>query len=203
MNQESVDLNSYLYREKLVLSRLAKALGKEGEAARWESEADTLGQLVQEKMFDEATGWFYDIHIETGEVVPVQGPEGWIPLWAGVASEVQAARLRDTIVDPGKFRTYVPFPTVARDDEGFCDGYWRGMVWLDQAYFAVEGLRRYGFETDARELRDQLFGNLAGAAVAGAPLYENYLPLTGEGKNVRHFSWTAAHLLLLTQSPPL
>ena len=91
----------------------------------------------------------------------------------------------------------MPFPTVALDDPGFSDGYWRGLVWLDQAAFAIEGLRRYGYDSDAADLTQQLIDNLEGAALSGEPLRENYLPLTGEGQNAKHFSWTAAHLLLL------
>ena len=203
MDQESVDLNSYLYAEKIVLAELAAALGDEAAAKKWAKEAEALRQLIRDTMFDEATGWFYDIAIDTGEIFPVQGPEGWIPLWAGVASKAQAERVRETILDEAKFRTHVPFPTVARDDPGFSDGYWRGLVWLDQAFFAIRGLDRYGFHDDARALRDQLLANLEGATTPGVPLRENYHPLTGEGRNVAHFSWTAAHLLMLTRSPPV
>ena len=148
-------------------------------------------------MFDDDTGWFYDVDVATGDFVSVQGPEGWIPLWTGVATEEQAARVRELMLDPAKFRTHVPFPTVARDHPEFSDGYWRGLVWLDQVYFAIAGLRRYGFESDADALTRQLFDNLEGATTRGEPLFENYDALTGEGRNVRHFSWSAAHLLLL------
>ena len=106
------------------------------------------------------------------------------------------------MLDPEVFRTHVPFPTVAADHPEFSDGYWRGLVWLDQVGFAIEGLRKYGFTEDADELTAQVLANLEGAAVPGQPLYENYHPLTGEGRNVRHFSWTAAHLLLMTLEPP-
>ena len=66
-----------------------------------------------------------------------QGPEGWIPLWAGLASPEQAALVRKTMLDESKFATHVPLPTVARDDPGFSDGYWRGLVWLDQVDFGM------------------------------------------------------------------
>ena len=200
MNQESVDLNAYLFREKEALAILAGALGKKSEADQWTDEAVSLKKKIRNEMFDEKTGWFYDIGIESGSIVPVQGPEGWIPLWAGVASDEQAARVRDTMMDPDKFNTHVPFPTVAADHQEFSDGYWRGSVWLDQAYFGVEGLKNYGFASEARSMAGKLFKNLEGATVAGRPLRENYHPLTGAGQNVKHFSWTAAHLLLLASS---
>ena len=200
MNQESVDLNSYLYRDKLALARLAAAAGRALEADRWTGEAERLGELIRTTMFNADTGWFHDIDLATGEFIANEGPEGWIPLWAGVASTEQAAAVRAGLVDPNRFATPVPCPTVSRQDPEFSDGYWRGLVWLDQVYFALEGLRAYGYEDDACRLTQQLLANLEGVAEPGVPLRENYHPLTGEGRNVKHFSWTAAHLLLLLQS---
>ncbi len=197
MNQESVDLNSYLYREKVALADMAAVLGRPQDIQRWASEAVALRARIQSTLFDDGTGWFHDRAIDGGAFIAAQGPEGWTPLWTGVATEDQAARLRTTMLDPAKFRTRVPFPTVAADDPEFSDGYWRGLVWLDQVGFAIEGLRAYGYHDDADSLAAQVFANLEGATVPGVPLRENYHPLTGEGRNVKHFSWTAAHLLLL------
>jgi len=103
------------------------------------------------------------------------------------------------MMDENRFRTFVPLPTVSRDNPEFSEGYWRGLVWIDQAWFGIEGLRRYGYEEDANELAQQLVDNLDGALVPGESLRENYHPLTGEGRNAEHFSWTAAHLLMLAQ----
>ncbi len=202
MDQESVDLNSYLYFEKLVLGRLAEALGLQTEAVRWHREANALADEIRDQMYDENSGWFYDIDVSSKEIVAVQGPEGFIPLWAGLATPEQAERVRETLLDEAKFRTYVPFPTVSRAHPEFSDGYWRGLVWLDQAYFAIQGLARYGYEDDAVALTRQLFDHLDGATSKGPPLFENYDPLTGAGRNVKHFSWSAAHLLLLAIEGP-
>ena len=197
MDQESVDLNSYLYAEKLVLADIADALSKPDDVARWNREADALATRIQGEFFDEGRGWFSDISIDGSRFIEAEGPEGWIPLWAGVATQEQVARVRTGMLDENRFRTFVPLPTVSRDNPEFSEGYWRGLVWIDQAWFGIEGLRRYGYEKDATDLAGQLINNLEGAAVPGEPLRENYHPLTGEGRNAEHFSWTAAHLLLL------
>jgi beta-galactosidase len=106
--------------------------------------------------------------------------------------------VRQGMMDPEKFRTHAPFPTIAADQPEFSDGYWRGLVWLDQAWFGIEGLRAYGFHEDAKAMENQLLANLEGLAIPGQPIFENYLPLSGEGQNARQFSWSAAHLLMLT-----
>lgn len=198
MDQESVDLNSYLYAEKLYLAELAGAIGRDQEAASFRSEAEGLGAAIRSRMWSEETAYFHDIRLPGGQIVSVQGPEGWIPLWAGVATREQAARVARVMMDPARFNGVVPLPTLAMDRPEFdpTDGYWRGPVWLDQAYFGVAGLRRYGLTAEARVLRDKLVSAPAGL-LGTAPIYENYDPRTGAGLNAPHFSWSAAHLLML------
>jgi len=197
MDQESVDLNSYLFAEKKWLAFIAKRLALEDEVTDFEKEADELKRKIRTKMFDNKSGYFYDLKLTTGRFEKVRGPEGWIPLWSGVATGEQAERVRQIMVDSTEFATYVPFPTVSRNHPEFSLGYWRGPVWLDQAYFAIKGLQRYGYYEDADRFTRQLFNRLEGLKNSNLPIRENYNPLTGEGLNVSHFSWSAAHLLLL------
>ncbi|MCP5107467.1 MAG: glycoside hydrolase, partial [bacterium] len=128
---------------------------------------------------------------------PAQGPEGWIPLWAGAASIHQAEQVKTVICDPRKFATFIPFPTVSRDNKRFNTGYWRGPVWLDQAYFGVRGLRNYGYDKEADMFTKQLFDRPEGLKNSRKPIRENYDPLTGRGLKANHFSWSAAHYILL------
>ncbi len=197
LSQESVDLNSYLFAEKNYLAQMAELLGKSEEAKKFRAEAEELKQKIQSMMFDEKTGYFYDIDLNTKQIIPVQGPEGWIPLWARVATAEQAEAVKNVLTDTSKFATFVPFPTLARDNEKFSLNYWRGPVWLDQAYFAIQGLKNYGYDELADEFTRQIFDRLQGLKDTDAPIFENYDPLTGKGLNAPYFSWSAAHLLML------
>ncbi|HON42649.1 MAG TPA: hypothetical protein PLM74_05885, partial [Bacillota bacterium] len=99
--------------------------------------------------------------------------------------------------DPRMFNTVMPFPTVSADSpRDSPEKYWRGPVWLDQAYFAVEGLARYGFVDDARHMARRLLHAAEGLAGNG-PIRENYNPETGAGLNAANFSWSAACFYLL------
>ncbi len=202
LNQESVDLNSYLYAEKLYLADMADEIGRVRDAALLRAAAEDLQALIRSTMFDDETGYFYDIDIETKQPLLVQGPEGWIPLWAGVATDDQAESVVSVMMDSEKFATRVPFPTLAADHEKFDprDGYWRGSVWLDQAYFAIKGMERYGYTREANDMRTRLFESPAGL-LDGGPIHENYHPQTGEPLNAPHFSWSAAHYLMLLEPP--
>lgn len=203
LNQESVDLNAYLAAGKRYLARIASVLGRRHEAADYRRGAARVARFVREHMYDPKTGWFYDIDLDSKRPLSERGMgiEGAIPLWAGVATREQARQVRSHLVDPQDFGTYVPFPTVAKSSGYFSPtDYWRGPVWLDQATFALEGLRRYGFGRDARRATRDLLAHTDGM-VGSAPIAENYNPLTGEALNAPNFSWSAAMVLRLVTSP--
>ena len=200
LDQESVDLNAYLYKEKLDLAEIATVLGKTQDSAMWQKEAASMKESIQKRMFDKTAGYFFDVKLGREALVHVYGSEGWTPLWAGVALPEQARAVTRVMLDPNKFATVMPFPTLARDDARFSPikGYWRGPVWLDQAYFGVEALKRYGYTLQADDMTRRLVLNARGL-IQQAPMYENYDPLTGRGYQSPNFSWSAASYLLLMQ----
>ncbi|MDJ1136319.1 MGH1-like glycoside hydrolase domain-containing protein [Streptomyces iconiensis] len=197
INQESVDLNAYLAADQRYLGRIASRLGREGAAREWRARAGWVNRAVRESMYDPGTGWFYDTSLDGDRLTARgRGIEGAVPLWSGTATRDQARRVRSGLLDSEHFGTPVPFPTVARSSPYFAAStYWRGPVWIDQAYFAAEGLRRYGYGRDARALTSRL---VEGTHMGDSrPLHENYNPLTGASLNAPNFSWTAALLLPL------
>ena len=201
MNRESVDLNAYLFAEKEYLAKMALELGFPEKSAQYQSEAKQLKEEIRNLFYDEESGWYYDIEVTTRKKLKVYGAEGWIPLWTKLATPEQAAKMRTIMMDSTKFATYIPFPTLTADHPKFKpqNGYWRGPVWLDQAYFAIQGLRNYGYEKEAIQFSHHLFDRLEGLKNDDLPIRENYHPLTGEGLESQHFSWSAAHLLMLLQ----
>ena len=198
MDQASVDLNCFLYIEKERLAALASVSGDRGLAGELRAAAAQLSERLRHRFYDGQGKYFHDITLQGHRYVGGPGPEGWMPLWARVASREQAKGVAALLRDPAKFATYMPFPTIAADDPAFAPrkGYWRGPVWIDQAYFGVRALQNYGYRTTAARLCEQLFENAYGL-MEGAPIHENYDPRTGAGLNAPNFSWSAAYFLLL------
>jgi putative isomerase len=199
LDQESVDLNAYLYAEKEQLDELASLIGKSEEAQEFSKAAKTLKERISKDFYDAKEGFFYDRTIKTGKLLTVQqGPEGWIPLYTKIANQEQAKSVKSLLTNNTKFATKVPFPTLVADHHKFnpLKGYWRGPVWLDQAYFGIQALKNYGYNQEAEALSQKLINNAEGL-LQDAPIRENYHPITGEGLNANHFSWSAAHYLLL------
>ena len=196
-NQESVDLNAYLQKEKEYLSRLAEVIGKLKDRSRYKQEAADLAHQIRTHFWDEDAGYFFDRKLD-GQLIQVYGPEGWTPLWTMLASKEQAEQVATKMLDHSRFNTKVPFPTLDASHPKFdpLDGYWRGPVWIDQVYFGIRSLENYGMQQQADSIKNKLFKNCSGL-LTNEPIRENYHPFTGEGLNANHFSWSAAHFLLL------
>lgn len=206
INQESVDLNAYLYAEKGFLKSMAEELGYNADAEKYTKEAMQLQEYINENMYDEETGFYYDVQTnEDGSVKKLlvnrgKGTEGWIPLWAKAATKEQAAKVVENMIDENKFNTFVPFPTASKDNDKYDpEKYWRGPVWLDQALYAVEALQNYGYNDEAKEVTIKLFDHSKGLLGDG-PIHENYNPETGEGLHTKNFSWSASAFYLLYQN---
>ncbi len=199
LDQESIDLNAYLYAEKLYLATLADALNKMEDANAYRTDAKALKKRIQDQFYDVEDGWFYDTNLEGTRFIKGAGSEGWTALWANAATNKQAEAVKAKMMDTEKFFTKVPFQTMSRDHPKFdpMNGYWRGPNWLDQAYFGVKGLRNYGFDEEADKATIQILEGAEGVLGKGKAIRENYHPLTGEGREAQNFSWSAAHIIML------
>ncbi|MGL5707274.1 MAG: alpha-glucosidase, partial [Aeromonas sp.] len=125
IDQESVELNAFLAKEKRILADMADLLGKPGEASRYRDGATQLAGYINSCMFDEASGFYYDRQIKSGDSADAngcvgklltargRGPEGWSPLWAEVADKEKAARVREVMLNAREFNTRIPLGTAA------------------------------------------------------------------------------------------
>ncbi|MFL7888732.1 alpha-glucosidase [Enterobacter pseudoroggenkampii] len=205
--QESVDQASYMYSDNHYLAQMASLLGKEQEASRYRQLADKLATYINTCMFDAKSGFYYDIRIEDKPLAngcagkPIvergKGPEGWSPLFNGAATQAHADAVVKVMLDPKEFNTYVPLGTAALTNPAFGpDIYWRGRVWVDQFWFGLKGMERYGYREQAQTLAENFFKHAKGLTSDG-PIQENYNPLTGAQQGAPNFSWSAAHLYML------
>lgn len=192
MDQESVDLNAYLALECTLLKKFAKLLNIpfDGPDHR---------EQVANYFFDRQKGFFFDRKLSNGHFIEEPGCEAYTPLWTQIASPEQVKQMLPLLTDSTTFSTYIPFPTIAANNPKYNPkGYWRGPIWLDQTYFAIRGLRNYGYHDLADQYTLQVFDRLQGLK-DGAPIHENYGTHTGERLKAPHFSWSSSHLLMLYQ----
>lgn len=211
INQESVDLNSFLYLEKNILSEMALVLGDKNKSKKFRGQAAILKNRINQCFFDEKTGFYYDRKIVSkasqtscdGKLLTSRGkgPEGWSPLWVKAADKEKSSLVIKNMLKEKEFNTNIPFPTAAKSNPAYGpDIYWRGRVWLDQFYFAIEALKNYGQQEQAENLVDKLLQNAEGIKTKQS-IRENYHPESGRGLGATNFSWSAAHLLALVLEP--
>lgn len=212
INQESVELNTYLIKEKYLLAKMADLLKKTRLAKSFRQAAQQLAQRINHCFYDEKSGFYYDrlIFEKNGPaqdscggqllVSRGKGPEGWSPLWAAIADKAKAKKVIANMLDENEFNTRVPLGTAAQSNPAYGENiYWRGRVWLDQFYFGIIALKNYGYEKEAEQLTKKLFDHAQGLS-GNLAIRENYNPKTGETQGATNFSWSAAHLLMLLQS---
>ncbi len=166
----------------------------------WSLSLQALGRpsatpALVERLWDERRGLFVD-EAQPGAIRP--GPVTWAslaPLALPDLPEPIGRRLvEEHLLNEREFLTPVAPPSVAVSDPGYESGdgrgpirrYWRGPTWINSAWLVWLGMRRLGYEQEAKRLADGLI-----ATVEREGLREYYDPYTGKGMGAKDFAWSA------------
>ena len=124
---KGVDSTVYIYHLQKSLARMAAILGRSEEQARWEQEAQATGRAILEKMWDPARQEFCDVNAATGERSPYSPAVGFYPFFTDLPGKEHLGAIRNHLLNPKRFWTEYPVPTVAIDDPYFdAEGEWKG-----------------------------------------------------------------------------
>jgi len=152
-----VGLNGLLALDGEMLAKIAGELGHEADAEQLSGQARALKQRIRERLWDESRGTFAN-RLWSGKFVRSLAPTSFYPLTCGAASPEQAAAMVKLLNDAQKFGGSWLLPSVTRDDPAFHDNvYWRGRIWPPLNFLTWHGLRRYGFEAEARRLAENSY----------------------------------------------
>ena len=178
----AIDLNCYMVM-------FYRAMNELDPSPEWVKKEKILIEKIETLLWNEEAQCYQDREIAGGKFNGVISPASFMPLFIGTASPERAramAKIAEEHETPG-------WPSVSYHDPAFDpEGYWRGRTWLNIAYFALKGLKDYGYaelaETGRRTLLDY---------VRKTPgfICENYHPLTGEPLGCSHFGWSAAFVI--------
>lgn len=159
------------------LARIARAIGREDDAARYEREAKELGGRIDRLLWDEEEGFYFDWR-KDGTRHDVWTIAGYWPLLAEIPSPERRERLVDHLRDPRKFARLHRVPTVPADQEGYDPkgGYWRGAVWAPTDMMVVRALDRSGHVDLAREIAMNHLRAVGAVYRETGTVWENYAP---------------------------
>jgi len=141
-----VCLNTLLYVMEDDTGRIMETLGDTSAAAMWRSRAASRRDLINTLMWDEEAGLYYDYNFRTRQRRRYDFATTFFPLWAGIASPAQAARLRENL---SRFEA----PGGLLTSTAVTGNQWDAPFgWAPLQMIAVDGLRRYGFQEDANRI---------------------------------------------------
>jgi alpha,alpha-trehalase len=202
MDFHPVCLNTLLYMQCESLAEMYTEVHDRGRAQYFHHEASELRAHILEHMWNEEAGLFLNFNHRDNR------PSGFpyltcvYPLWAGIATKQQAQRFRENLA---QFET--PYGLVGTKQQTGCQ--WDGpFMWAPLVYAAVAGLRRYGFNKDARRIGQKFVDTVSRVNEASSANFEKYNADTGGvhtdgiievgyAENVVGFGWTNGTVLAL------
>lgn len=180
----AVDACSHLYLLYETATRWSRRLSEPVEP--WASRALALKRFIQEKLWDEETGFFYDAWLIGDPRMRHLAFEGMWPVVVGAATPDQARRvIQEHLLNPREFFTPHPIATVAASDPKFELRMWRGPAWNCMSYWAARGLIRHGATDAAHRLIERALDATAEQFARTRTLWEFYHPMKGEPETLR------------------
>jgi putative isomerase len=191
---EDVGLNSLIALDAEMLGLIARALGRDEEAAAHQKVADAQRKRVSAHFWDRRRGIFAN-RLWNGKFVRSLSPTSFFPLLIGAAAPAQVTSLQRHLSSSKSFGGKWGLPSTARSDPAFSDNvYWRGRIWPILNWLVWLGLKRNGLMTAADTLRKKS-RDLFAASWASRLAPENFNALTGAALDQPDtdpfYSWTA------------
>src|SRR5712675_1904604 len=200
-----VCLNSLLYKTEKDLAEMTMMLGKQSESATWARQAESRKKQIQKYLWDANSGLFFDYNLDKKERSNYIYITAYYPLWAGAATKEQAAALvknLSKLEQPGGL-VMSPYETEGQWDFPY--------AWAPTQIIALEGLRKYGYNTDADRISYNFVSMIAENFHRDGTIREKYNAVTrssetavkaGYNINVVGFGWTNAVFLVFLHDLP-
>lgn len=204
----SIYLNCLMYQELIAMTKLAQMLKRDDDRLEYERKAKALKQAIQEHCWDERDGFFYSVDINLNPIDPkaklhsgnprhwnclIQRIEVWsgfLAMWSGIATKEQAERMvREHYLNEKTF--FAPFGvrTLSKMEKMYAiiksgnPSCWLGPIWGISNYMVFDGLIKYGFDEEAKELATKTITMFGRDIEKNGEMHEYYDPETGEGIN--------------------
>lgn len=140
-------LNSLLYKTEKDLAWMASELGRPDDVARLDAAAGRRQTAMNKYLWDPQRGRFENYNLRNGKRVDAVSGELFATLFTRLATPAQARKIRDQLAileAPGGIRASNLLNSTHQ---------WDGNNgWAPYQFFAIQGLKDYGFTDDARRI---------------------------------------------------
>ncbi|PKL79293.1 MAG: hypothetical protein CVV25_08600 [Ignavibacteriae bacterium HGW-Ignavibacteriae-4] len=205
---ECLDLTLMVVKEMRSLAKMAEVLNDTQGLDKWTKQADHVSNLVNERMWDDSTKFYYSVNKEDHTFkfmtrdLRRQEIIGFLPLWAGVATKDRAEMIVKTLTDTTKFWRKYGVPTLAADDPWYspyvdycCK--WNGPVWLLWDYMIFDGLMDYGYKEQAIELKNKMMDAVTTQLSSNHNFWESFSPDNTVLNSPSNYIWDSIMAKLL------
>src|SRR5580658_4300020 len=150
INYNPVCLNSLLYLMESETAELLQNIPeKAGDAAIWRDRSRERAALINKLMWNEQDGLYEDYDFARRRMHRYPFLTTFYPLWAGIASPRQAARVA------GSLPVFERAGGLQTSTSESGDQWDAPFGWAPLQLIAVEGLRRYGFQAEADRISEE------------------------------------------------
>jgi len=183
----AIDYNSYMYHLREIIMKSAILLKKEDfDFDSMKRRMKKTKYAINKYMWDERTGFYYDIDPDTLKYSNVKSIAAFSTLYSGVADGNQAKRLTSHLLDPNEFNTPYPCPSVSIDTPDFDPSiitYGGDSLMTSGIWTTVEGLIRYGYKEIAKEY---IWKTIEMVTLEGPSSSYSYNSITGKYNQEKH-----------------
>jgi glycogen debranching enzyme len=201
-----VEAQGYVYQAKRNVARVARDLGEDDLADRLDKEAQELKERFNRDFWMEKEGFFGLCLDGNKRLVPTITSNPGHCLWSRIVDEDKAPRVVRRLVSSALSSGW-GIRTLAQKQAAYDPiGYHTGSVWPHDNALIAHGMKRYGFDREARQVLDQLA--LAGAFFPYARFPEVFCGFSAEDVPVpvqypvacRPQAWASGSTLLMVRS---
>jgi alpha,alpha-trehalase len=171
-----VDLNSLLYFHEQNCAFFADELGN-GEGDRWRERAAKRRRLMDSLLWHEKEGAYFDYDFTRGERSRVLSVAVFYALWAGVASEAQAAAIVERALT--KLECDFGVAACAPGDSAQVYQWDYPNGWPPSQHAVIRGLLRYGYHAEAKRIAEKYVDLVTRNYEATGQFWEKYNVVTG------------------------
>lgn len=183
---EDLAFNSILIRANARLREIAGTIRRELPDQLQKDMA--LSERALDKLWDGYYNQYFSRNFVTHKLIKEPSIATLLPLYSGAVSKERAEDLVGLLHDKKAFDSTYPVASVPLSSQWYKElGYWQGPTWLNTNWLIVDGLKRYGFEAEARHIAEQSI-----KLVKDQGSYEYFSAHNGSPAGARNFSWTAA-----------
>ncbi len=209
-----VDVNALLYKYEKDFEYLAEKYFKDGikgsdgklyTAEFWHKQAETRKALMQKYLWDETRGGYFDYNVKTGKRSDFLSATNFFPLWAGMCSKEQAARMVKSLMHDLKAEGGFLGSDKASLDKHATNTVQRQWDypngWAPHQMLLWKGLLNYGYENEAREMVYRwLYMITRNAVDYNGTIPEKYDVVTGSHKVYAEYGNVGTDFAYITRS---